>query len=93
MPFGNLRITGYVLLPAAYRSLSRPSSPVRAKASAIRPYLHRPAAVITDFADAGTGVLLTLLRLSFEAVPLRLGLLRCFVNSFLLVVIAVYNMS
>ena len=26
-PFGNLRITGYVLLPAAFRSLSRPSSP------------------------------------------------------------------
>ena len=25
-PFGNPRITGYVLLPAAYRSLSRPSS-------------------------------------------------------------------
>src|SRR5574344_560366 len=26
-PFGYLRINGYVLLPAAYRSLSRPSSP------------------------------------------------------------------
>ena len=26
-PFGSLRITGYVLLPAAFRSLSRPSSP------------------------------------------------------------------
>ena len=25
-PFGNLRINGYLLLPAAYRSLSRPSS-------------------------------------------------------------------
>ena len=61
-PFGNLRVYGYLLLTAAYRSLSRPSSPVRAKASAIRPYLHRPAAVIADFADAGTGVLLTLLR-------------------------------
>ena len=29
-PFGNLWITGYLLLPIAYRSLSRPSSPVRA---------------------------------------------------------------
>ena len=29
-PFGNLRIKGYLHLPAAYRSLSRPSSPVRA---------------------------------------------------------------
>lgn len=31
-PFGNLRITEYVLLPVAYRSLSRPSSPLRPKA-------------------------------------------------------------
>ena len=30
VPFGNPRIKGYLLLPAAYRSLSRPSSPVRA---------------------------------------------------------------
>ncbi len=29
-PFGNLRVTGYLLLAAAYRSLSRPSSPPRA---------------------------------------------------------------
>ena len=28
-PFGNLRINGYVPLPPAYRSLSRPSSPLR----------------------------------------------------------------
>ena len=44
-PFGNPRIRGYLLLPAAYRSLSRPSSPPRAKASPMRPssipfYLH-----------------------------------------------------
>ena len=37
-PFGNLRIKDYVRLPEAYRSLSRPSSPLRAKASAMRPY-------------------------------------------------------
>ena len=36
-PFGNPRIRGYLLLPAAYRSLSRPSSPPRAKASPMRP--------------------------------------------------------
>ena len=30
--FGNLRIDGYLLLPAAYRSLSRPSSAPSAKA-------------------------------------------------------------
>ncbi len=37
-PFGNLRITGYVLLPAAFRSLSRPSSPRSSKASTIHLY-------------------------------------------------------
>ncbi len=31
-PFGNPRIKGYLLLPAAYRSLSRPSSAPGAKA-------------------------------------------------------------
>ena len=39
VPFGNPRIKGYLHLPAAYRSLSRPSSPPRAKASAMRPCL------------------------------------------------------
>ena len=39
VPFGNLRIKGYLHLPEAYRSLSRPSSPPRAKASAMRPFL------------------------------------------------------
>ena len=37
-PFGYLRITGYVLLPEAFRSLSRPSSALSAKASTLRPY-------------------------------------------------------
>jgi hypothetical protein len=37
-PFGNPRIVAHVQLPAAYRSLSRPSSPVSAKASTVRPY-------------------------------------------------------
>ena len=34
-PFGNLRIYGYVRLPAAYRSLSRPSSAPVARASTL----------------------------------------------------------
>ena len=38
VPFGNPRITGHLRLPAAYRSLSRPSSPARAKASPVRPF-------------------------------------------------------
>ena len=39
VPFGNLRINSYLRIPAAYRSLLRPSSPLRAKAFPIRPYL------------------------------------------------------
>ncbi len=35
-PFGNPRIKARLQLPAAYRSLSRPSSPIHAKASSIR---------------------------------------------------------
>ena len=42
VPFGNPRIKGYLLLPRAYRSLSRPSSPPRAKASTGRPNLLSP---------------------------------------------------
>jgi hypothetical protein len=37
-PFGYPGITGYVLLPLAYRSLSRPSSPRSSKASTIHLY-------------------------------------------------------
>ena len=42
VPFGNPRIKGYLLLPLAYRSLSRPSSPPRAKASTRRPNFLSP---------------------------------------------------
>ena len=38
-PFGNQRIVGYLLLPAAYRSLSRPSSAPGAKASTLCSFL------------------------------------------------------
>ena len=37
VPFGNLRVGTYLQLTVAYRSLSRPSSPLRAQASTIRP--------------------------------------------------------
>ena len=37
-PFGYLRIIVCVPLPADFRSLPRPSSPVSAKASVVRPY-------------------------------------------------------
>ncbi len=39
VPFGTPRIQGHLHLRAAYRSFSRPSSPARAKASAMRPCL------------------------------------------------------
>ena len=42
VPFGNPRINGHLHLPQAYRSLSRPSSPPRAKASTRRPNLLSP---------------------------------------------------
>ena len=38
-PFGYLRVTGYVLLTAAFRSLSRPSSAPSAKASTLCSFL------------------------------------------------------
>ena len=38
-PFGYLRVNGYLLLTAAFRSLSRPSSAPSAKASALCPLL------------------------------------------------------
>ena len=37
-PFGNLRINGYLLLPEAFRSLSRPSSALSAKAFPLRSF-------------------------------------------------------
>ena len=48
-PFGDLRIKVCLPLPAAYRSLPRPSSTSCAKASAVRPwYLHLPSKVRTE---------------------------------------------
>ena len=43
-PFRNLRIDGYLPLPEAYRSLSRLSSALSAKASTIRSYQHNQPA-------------------------------------------------
>ena len=37
-PFGYLRINAYLQLPAAFRSLSRPSSAISALASTLRSY-------------------------------------------------------
>ena len=43
-PFGHLRVTGRLHLAGAFRSLPRPSSPSRAKASAVRPFFLSPPA-------------------------------------------------
>ena len=52
-PFGNLRIVGYLLLPEAYRSLSRPSSAPDAKAFPLRSYqLDLVGASSASFASA-----------------------------------------
>ena len=39
-PFRDLRINGYLLLPEAFRSLSRLSSALSAKASTLRSFMH-----------------------------------------------------
>ena len=39
-PFRDLRIKGYLLLPEAFRSLSRLSSALSAKASTLRSFMH-----------------------------------------------------
>ena len=53
VPFGDRGIKGYLRLPHAFRSLSRPSSPPGAKASALRPLL---LSVSCDHSpDQGTG--------------------------------------
>ena len=41
-PFRYPRLIGYLLLPAAFRSLSRLSSALSAKASTLRPFLLNP---------------------------------------------------
>ena len=43
VPFGNPRVKGHLRLTAAYRSLSRPSSPPGAKASTRRPNFVSPS--------------------------------------------------
>ena len=51
-PFGNLRFIRYLLLTAAYRSLSRPSSAPSAKASALCSFL-LDQLVLPDIALSG----------------------------------------
>ena len=50
-PFRDLRIKGYLLLPEAYRSLSRLSSALSAKASALRSFLLGLSDIIALISD------------------------------------------
>ena len=60
-PFRNPRVKGRLHLTAAYRSLPRLSSPTRAKASAMCPFLLSPYRNPTAAdADAGPGIYLQL---------------------------------
>ena len=71
-PFRDLRIKGYLLLPEAYRSLSRLSSALSAKASALCPYcltfaFHHPSVGDAVF---WFSFLITLLSMSFSYLAL-----------------------
>ena len=64
-PFGYLRINCYLHIPAAFRSLSRPSSPQRAKASSVRPLLLSLAFGTNITVDTGFLLYAFLLKLCF----------------------------
>ncbi len=81
-PFRNLRIMGYLLLPEAYRSLSRLSSALSAKASALRSFLLGLSDIIALISDGllvccfSTSLLLQRL---VSSLSLRLTYFRCFI--------------
>ena len=64
VPFGNLGVNGHLRLTQAYRSLSRPSSPPRAKASTRRPNLLSPSCRLCMPRDESRGTVAALLILS-----------------------------
>ena len=72
-PFGNPRIDGYLLLPEAYRSLSRPSSAPDAKAFPLRSFqLDLLGANCASFASAVRLGLPSKAHLRYVAPPLKL---------------------
>ena len=81
-PFRNLRIIGYLLLPEAYRSLSRLSSALSAKASALRSFLLGLSDTIALISD---GLLVCCFSTSLlsqrlvSSLSLRLTYFRCFI--------------
>ena len=57
-PFGNLGIIACVLLPQAYRSLPRPSSPLCAKASTVRRTLLDPIVLESQLSPDSFGAMI-----------------------------------
>ena len=53
-PFRYLRIFGYLLLPEAFRSLSRLSSALSAKASTLRSFQHNQSDGFRSFSGASS---------------------------------------
>ena len=82
-PFGDLRITAYLQLPEAFRSLSRPSSAISAMASTLRSYSldlailsHRaPKTIETQFLRFVTFVTIFHCELSLMTLPVQFS--RC----------------
>lgn len=72
-PFGYPRISGYLLLPAAFRSLSRPSSALSAKASTLRSFCLTSSARTPLLCSARAGTCRTSLRRSSSPDPNRAG--------------------
>ena len=72
-PFRNLRVTGYLLLPVAFRSLSRLSSALSAKASTLRSFL-LDLHIVFDMRPLRC----IALHLFFEFLLVFLGCLDCF---------------
>jgi hypothetical protein len=70
-PFGNLHLEGYLRLSAAYRSLSRPSSLLRAKASSICPFLLIKFLTLSIYQRTFPGQAGTVKNNGFEPLPLQ----------------------
>ena len=66
-PFGNLRIKAYSQLPTAYRSVSRPSSPLCAKASTKCSYRH----LIGPYMKAEIGQTDQIFQLGYNEYPVQ----------------------
>ena len=91
-PFGNLRVNGYLLLTAAYRSLSRPSSAPSAKASALCSSLLDLKSRFTMLINYSKLVFILVSRLkSFTLAIIRPCLYICLVSRFRLVFVLYFH--